>query len=141
MEFLRHWFAGLVAGLGEVDEAAREAILRACGQACADSYTAEMFRHARAPGASTNEFLAALGRVFPEATYELTAPGEIRVCYDFCACDLVKLGLVTSPLLCGCSVHNLRENFEHALGVPVEVTLEASILQGAPHCAFLVRLR
>ena len=140
IEFLKHWFAALVVGLEEVDETAREAILSACGRACAHSYTAEMFCRVRAQSASMDEFLAALGKVFPEAAYELIAPGKIRVRYGFCACDLVKLGLLTSPLLCRCSVHNLRENFERALHGPVEVTLEASILEGAPQCAFLVRL-
>lgn len=140
MEFMKYWFAGLMKGLEGLDEPARESVLRACGQACADSYSAHMFQLARKQSADLDGFLAALCERFPEASYETLAPGILRVRYRFCACDLVKMGLVTSPLICRCSLHNLREDFERALHVPVDVMIEASILQGAPHCAFLVRL-
>ena len=140
MDFMKYWFAGLMAGLDDLDEPAREGVLRACGRACADSYSAEMFQLARRQSADLEGFLAALTQRFPEASYKVLAPGTLRVRYSFCACDLVTMGLVTSPLICCCSLHNLREDFERALGVPADVTLEASILQGAPHCSFLVRL-
>jgi len=137
---MKYWFAGLIKGLERLDEPAQEAVLRTCGEACADSYSAEMFQLARAQSDDLEGFLTALTERFPEASYELLAADRLRVHYRFCACDLVTMGLVTSPLICRCSRHNLREDFERALHVPVEVTLEASILQGAPHCSFLVRL-
>jgi hypothetical protein len=136
--FLTHWFSGLINGLESVAAPARATILRACGQACAASYTAEVFQRAREQSADTEGFLARLAAEFPEATYTLLAPNTIRVCYTHCACDLVRRGWVQSPLLCGCSVYNLKENFERALGMPVEVTLERSILGGASRCVFLI---
>lgn len=138
--FLSYWFSGFVNGLESIDENAREAILQACGRACAQSYTVTVFQEAREQSADMAGFLAALAVKFPEASYEQLTPTTIRVRYAYCACDLVTCGLVESPLLCRCSVHNLRENFQSALGMPVTVTLESSILGGAAECVFLVSL-
>ena len=138
--FLTHWFSGLRNGLECVDEAARKAILRECGKACAASYTAEVFRDARERSTDMEAFLAVLAAKFPEATYARVSQSSIRVRYTRCGCDLVQSGLVKSSWICGCSAYNLQENFEHALGIPASVVLESSILEGAPECAFLVSL-
>lgn len=139
-DFMAYWFAGLVNGLESVGEPAREVILRECGKACAESYTAAVFEDARGQSADMEGFLAALAARFPEATYEQLGSGAIRVRYTRCACDLVTCGLVESPLICRCSAYNLQENFRRAWGVPVSVQLKSSILQGAPECVFLVSL-
>lgn len=138
--FLKYWFSGLVNGLERTDETAREAILRECGKACAASYTAEVFRDAWKQSTDLQSFLNILADRFPEASYELIESGVIRVCYSYCACDLVKWQLVETPLLCRCSMYNLEENFEQALGTQVSVELRASILAGAPQCVFIVFL-
>jgi hypothetical protein len=138
--FLLHWFSGLVKGLESVDQPARRTILRACGKACAASYTAEVFTKAREHSTDMAGFLAVLASKFPGATYEQLTANTIRVRYARCACDLVKCGWVKSPLLCRCSVYNLQENFERAWGIPVSITLESTILEGAPQCAFMVSL-
>ncbi len=138
--FMTYWFSGLMIGLEGVEERARETILRECGKACARSYTAQVFQDARQHSADMDAFLARLGVSFPEAAYERIGPHTIRVSYHRCECDLVTCGLVKSPLLCECSVHNLRENFERALGTPVAVTIESSILRGGSHCVFSVSL-
>lgn len=139
-QFMKFWFSGLISGLEKVDETAREAILQECGKACARSYTAAVFQEARKDSDGMETFLAALGARLPGAAYELINAETIRVRYSRCACDLVETGLVDSPLICRCSAHNLRENFERALEKPVTVTLESSILQGASRCEFLVSL-
>jgi hypothetical protein len=138
--FLKHWFSGVVVGLESIDEAAREAILRECGKACAESYTVEVFRDAWEQSADLQSFLNVLATKFSGASYELLDSGAVRVCYAYCACDLVKWGLMETPLLCRCSVHNLEENFGRALGTRASVELEASILEGAPQCVFIVSL-
>jgi hypothetical protein len=138
--FLAHWISGVIKGLESVDEPARETILRTCGKACAASYTAEIFQDARRQSTDLESFLAALAARFPEAVYERLASGTVRVRYTRCACDLVTSGLVESPLICGCSAYNLQENMTCAWGGPVSVTLERSILEGAPECTFLVSL-
>jgi hypothetical protein len=138
--FLTYWFSGLMDGLKSVGEPARKAILRECGKACAASYTAEVFQDARERSTNMEGFLAVLAARFPEATYEQLTLDTIRVRYSRCACDLVQGGLVKTPLICGCSVYNLQENFERAWGIPVSVVLESSLLEGASQCAFLVSL-
>jgi hypothetical protein len=135
---MTYWFSGLMSGLESVDQPTRKAILRECGKACAESYTAEVFQDARERSTDMEAFLTVLAAKFPEATYEQLASGTIRVCYTRCACDLVKCGLVKSSLICECSAYNLQENLERAWGIPVSVTLATSILQGAPQCVFLV---
>jgi hypothetical protein len=139
-DFLTHWFSGLMNGLESVDEVARKAILRECGKGCAVSYTAEVFQDARERSIDMEAFLAVLAAKLPEATYARLSSSTIRVGYTRCGCDLVQSGLVRSSSICGCSAYSLQENFERALGIPVSVTLESSILEGAPECAFLVSL-
>jgi hypothetical protein len=137
--FLAHWFSGLMNGLESVDPSARETILRACGKACAESYTAGVFEDAWRHSADMETFLAELAIRFPEATYEQLTPHTIRVRYATCECDLVKRGMIKSPVICECSAHNLQENF-CTLGIPVTVTVEGSILRGQTQCTLLVTL-
>ena len=137
-QFMVHWFAGLFDGLSGLDPCAQEAVLGECGRACARSYTARVFRETWQESADLDAFLSRLARHFPEARYERVGPRAVRVRYDRCACDLVRQGLVRSPLLCRCSAHNLEENFRQALGVPVTATLESSILAGETECVFVV---
>ncbi|MBN1260530.1 MAG: hypothetical protein JXB35_07600 [Anaerolineae bacterium] len=138
-QFLAYWFSGFAEGLAALDVASQDCMLRACGRACAASYTSEVFETAWRESGSLGRFLERLAIAFPAVHYEQLAPRTIRVCIERCGCDLVNLGLVTSPLLCACSMHNLRENFAHALGIPVEVVMETTILQGGAQCEFLVR--
>ena len=137
--FLFQWFSGLERGLKRMDDAARSVLLQECGKACADSYTAEQFRQAKAESGDLDDFLHRLAQRFPEAAYKKISANSLNVCYSRCECDLVKRRLVTTPLLCECSMHNLKANFEAALGVPVEVTTESTILRGNLQCAFVVR--
>jgi hypothetical protein len=136
--FLRYWFTGLMQGLGNVDETARAQILQACGQACTDSYTGQVFREVRQQSPDLDSFLQNLQQRFPGARYERTGDNAIKVTYHQCGCDLVRLGLVQSPLFCQCSAANLRANFQQALHIPVSVELKTSILQGKPECLFMV---
>jgi hypothetical protein len=139
-EFLGYWFDGLIQGIGELDDASRRKIWHECGRACAESYTAQVFREARQSSTDTGSFLRNLSLRFPGATYEQIAPKVIRVTYGHCGCDLVRLGLVISPSFCECSAANLRENFRQGLGVPATVTLETSILRGGTQCVLTVSL-
>jgi hypothetical protein len=136
-DFLTYWFAGFADGLAKVDERAREAILGECGKACARSYTAQVFQDARQRSTDLDGFFVYLADRFPGATYERTDARTMRVRYASCECDLVKRGLVTSPMLCACSAHNLKENLEQSLGVPVCVAIESSILRGGTHCVLV----
>lgn len=141
---LRHfftcWFLGWAQGLETLDEASRTQMLRACGKACAASYTLQVFREAKAASSDLNTFMQELSLRFPDAHYEWDGADTIRVTYQTCGCDLVRLGLVNTPLLCECSTENLKENFQAALENPVSVVLESSILRGGAHCILKVTL-
>lgn len=136
--FLRYWFRGFINGMKQVDEKSQEAIFKACGGACAESYTEQVFREARQNSEDLNSFLAQLARRFPGASYESIDEHRIFVRYHKCGCDLVINGWVRSPMLCKCSASNLRQNFEGSLGRPVQVRLVSSILGGAEECSFEV---
>jgi hypothetical protein len=138
--FMTHWFSGLIEGLESVNQESRETILTECGKTCARSYTLQVFQDARQHSTDLDTFLGHLATRFPEAAYERLDAHTIHVTYIRCECDLVKCGLVSSPILCECSARNLQENFYHSLGTPVLVTIEASILGGDPQCVFLVTL-
>ncbi|MBN2090542.1 hypothetical protein JW964_13090 [candidate division KSB1 bacterium] len=138
--FLKYWFSGFIKGLKQIDERSQYTILDACGLACAQSYTLQQFREAKTQSNNLQHFLEILARKFPEASYKYIHPNEIEVCYHECACDLVKFGWIDSPLLCKCSVKNLQQNFEEALGRPVQVELKSSILSAAKTCLFKVVL-
>jgi hypothetical protein len=138
--FLGHWFAGFGNGLAQLSTPERDTMLRACAAACGRSYTIGAFRSAWEETGALEPFLRRLEEVFPDAAWERTGPDTLRVVYRRCGCDLVTQGWVDTPLLCGCSVHNLRENLTAALGPGIEVALESSILGGAERCALRVRL-
>ncbi len=124
------------ASIEELDEAARRGLWRRCGEACAASYTAEVFRWARQESADWPGFLANLARAFPGAQYTWDGADTLQVRYHAaCGCDLVRLGLVTSPALCECTVANLSANLQAALDVPVTVALEGSLLRGDACCS------
>ena len=143
VNFLSYWFSGFAKGLEDMDAPSRTVMLRECGQACARSYTAQVFRECwQRAGGDMARFLAELATRFPGATYTQTADDTIQVRYGgACGCDLVRLGWVTSPALCECSVHNLQANLEAALERPVAVTLQSSPLRGGEACVFEVKLR
>ena len=139
-EFLDYWFTGLMAGIEELDEPSRRKVLHGCGKACAQSYTVQVFREAKQNSTDMDSFLQNLSLRFPEAKYKKDGLNTIKVTYSQCGCDLVRLGLVKSPSFCECTVANLRENFQQALGLSASVVLETSILRGGTHCALTVLL-
>ena len=139
-EFLTYWFAGWMRGMDDLDESSRRNILHECGKACAHSHTVQLFRDAQQNSNSLDGFLENLGQRFPTAQYEQVSPDTIKITYNECGCDLVKLGLINSPTLCECSAANLRENFEQSLGVLVSVRIESSILRGGNQCVLIVSL-
>ncbi len=139
-EFLDYWFAGFSRGLGEVDDASRRKILHACGAACAESYTAGVFREVKRNSPDLDSFLANLSARGSGSNYERLDEDIIRATYHACGCDLVRLGLVKSPALCECSAANLAENLRQALEVPVSAAVETSILRGAKNCVLIARL-
>lgn len=136
--FLDYWFAGFTRGIEALDAPAQKKVLAECGKACGHSYTVHVFREARQNSADVESFLQNLSRRFPGSKYERMSAHTIKATYKTCGCDLVRLGLVTSPVLCECSAANLRENLQQALGISASVTVESSILRGGTQCILIV---
>jgi hypothetical protein len=139
-EFLDYWYAGFMRGLESLDEASRRKVLQECGKACAQSYTVQVFRQARQASPDLDSFLQNLSKSFSASKYERTGPNTLRVTYNHCYCDLVRLGLVQSPALCDCSAANLRENLQQSLGTCASVEIESSILRGGEACVLIATL-
>ena len=135
--FLAYWFAGFSSGIDFLDANSRQKILNECGKACARSYTTAIFKKARENSNDMKELLERLHEYLPDGQFEMLENGSIRATYLRCSCDLVRLGLVGSPNLCECSAANFAENLKNALGVPVSVEIESSILRGAECCVLI----
>ncbi|MBN1303445.1 MAG: hypothetical protein JXA13_03345 [Anaerolineales bacterium] len=138
--FLNYWFAGFSEGLEKLGPGSQDILLRACGQACARSYTARVFKDTWERSKTLKVFLVHLAEKFPESSYEFRDEHTIIVRYSDCACDLFRQGWVKTPVLCKCSQHNLSQNFEQVLGSPVTVRILSSLLEGADHCCFEVKM-
>jgi hypothetical protein len=136
-EFMEYWFAGFMRGMEALDQASQGNVLHECGKACAQSFTVPIFRALKQNSPDLDSFLQDLSQKIPGAKYERIGPNRIEATYNTCACDLVRLGLVQSPMLCECSAANLRENLEHSLGGSASVTIQSSILRGGTHCVLV----
>lgn len=139
-EFFDYWFAGFARGIETLDEPSQRNVLHACGKACAQSYTVQIFREVKQNSADLDSFLQNLSQRGSGSRYERIGSNIIKATYNRCGCDLVRLGLVKSPTLCECSAANLGENLEQSLGVSASVTIESSILRGASQCVLIARL-
>jgi hypothetical protein len=139
-EFFDYWFAGFMEGMAGLDDDSRRQVLSACGKACARSYTVQKFRDVWSHSRDLDSFLQNLSGQGSSSRYERLDTNAIQVTYYTCGCDLVRLGLVKSPVLCECSAANLQENLEQSLGRPVSVRIETSILRGGAQCVLMVTL-
>ena len=141
-KFLDYWFAGFNKSIEQLDDKAREKIFKECGKACSDSYTKQIYIDEYNSSASLKDFLDRLKARFPEVSFKVIKDNEIiELTYNFCACDLVKNGYITSPLMCDCSRQSLLYNWSTVFGEGnVEVKLKQSILEGKPNCKFLIKI-
>jgi len=140
-EFLDYWFAGFVRGMESLDESSQRKVWHECGKACAQSYTIQVFREVKQKSADLDSFFLNLSQRGSGSKYERIGSRTVRVTYNSCGCDLVRLGLIQSPKLCECSAANLRENLEQSLGISASVIVESSILRGAAQCVLMVTLQ
>jgi hypothetical protein len=138
-DFLDHWYAGFIRGVEKSDASSQKKMWEECGKACAESYTAEVFREVWKNSAGVDSFLQNLSRRGSDSAYERIGPDAVRATYGRCGCDLVRLGWANSPALCECSAANLRENLRQALGMTPSVSVESSILRGGSRCVLVAK--
>ena len=134
------WLCNLIRGLEEtVDEDALKTVLEDCGRKCQSQ---SMIQKARAIYEKTRDidtFLAEFGTTYKHLHRESDG---IYIVYPKCYCARVnKIPQGQMPAVyCNCSIGWAKALFEGALGRPVEVKLEKSIIAGNDECRFKVVL-
>jgi predicted ArsR family transcriptional regulator len=134
------WLCNLISGLEEnVDDDTLKEVLENCGRKC---QTQSMIKKAKAiyeKSKDVDTFLAEFGQTYKHLHIE--KDGAYLV-YSKCYCTRVnKIPHGQMPTIyCNCSVGWTKALFEGALGRPVNVTLEKSIIAGDNECRFKVGL-
>ena len=123
---------------GQVDEERLANILENRGRACISANYIKKAKDAAKDAKDTDEFLDNLAR----AVRMLKREGDkVYMVYPKCYCHKIKGFEGDIPgNYCYCSVGWVKEMFEQALGKPVEVKLEASVLRGDEACRLRVLL-
>jgi predicted ArsR family transcriptional regulator len=134
------WIAALIDGLDEhVDEKTRALVLEQCGRQCQSQSFIKKARDIYKKSRNTDDFLEKLGRVYKHLHREGDA---VYIIYPRCYCSQVKKipkGKL-SGTYCNCSRGWAKALFEGALGRPVEVAMEKSMINGDNECRFRVML-
>jgi predicted ArsR family transcriptional regulator len=134
------WITCLITGLNEyVDEKTRNEILEQCGRQCQSQSFIKKARKIYQQSKNTDEFLEKFGQVYKHLHRE---GDKIYIVYPKCYCSQVNkipIGKL-SGTYCNCSVGWAKALFEGALGRPVEVTKEESIIGGDKQCKFRIIL-
>lgn len=134
------WITCLIAGLNEhTDEKTRAAILEQCGRQCQSQSFVKKARGIYQKSKSVDEFLDKLGQIYKHLHRE---GDKVYIIYHKCYCPQVNKiprGKL-SGTYCNCSRGWAKALFEGALGRPIEVIMEQSIISGDKQCKFRVIL-
>jgi len=134
------WIACLVSGLNEyVDEETRIKILEQCGRQCQSQSFIKKAKNIFQKSKNIDEFLDNFEQVYKHLHRE---GNKIYITYPKCYCSQVNKipkGQL-SGTYCNCSRGWAKALFEGALGRPVEVLMEESIINGDKQCKFRVVL-
>jgi len=132
------WISSLIKGLDEhVDEKTRALILEQCGRQCQSQSFIKKAKAIYQKSKGIDEFLEKLSRTYKHLH---TEDDGVYVIYPRCYCGQVKTiprGEL-SGTYCNCSRGWAKALFEGALGRPVEVVLEKSIINGDDECKFRI---
>ena len=122
-----------------VDEKTLARILEQCGRQCQSQSFIKKAKELYEKSESIDDFLEKLGRAYKHLRRE---DGEVYIVYPRCFCSQVNKipkGKL-SGTYCNCSRGWAKALFEGALGRPVEVIMEKSIINGDNECKFRVML-
>jgi predicted hydrocarbon binding protein len=134
------WITNLIDGLDEhVDEKTRALILEKCGRQCQSQSFIKKARDIYQKSKNTSEFLDKLSQVYKHLHRE---EDKVYIVYPKCYCSQVNKipkGEL-SGTYCNCSRGWAKALFEGALGRPVEVRMEKSVINGDTQCKFRIML-
>ncbi|MBY9007415.1 MAG: hypothetical protein KGD63_11725 [Candidatus Lokiarchaeota archaeon] len=74
----------------------------------------------------------------PDTTFQLLSPKTYHVFYSKCGCDLVQEKIITTPLICRCSLLSKKYGLEKVFGIEINVKEEQTIVKGGECCQFLI---
>jgi predicted ArsR family transcriptional regulator len=134
------WITTLMEGLDRnLDEGTIAKILEQCGRQCQTQSFIKKARDLYQKSKSTDEFLDRLAQVNKHLHRE---GGRVYLIYPKCYCSQVNKiprGRL-SGTYCNCSRGWAKALFEGAIGKPVEVIMEKSIINGDDQCKFRIIL-
>lgn len=137
---MERWISCLITGLDElVDEETAIMILEQCGRQCQSQSFIKRAKALYKKSASLEDFLEKLGEEYKNLHRE---GDEVYIIYPKCYCSFVNKipqGKL-SGTYCNCSRGWAKALFEGALGRPVEVIMEESIVNGDEQCKFRIVL-
>jgi predicted ArsR family transcriptional regulator len=122
-----------------VDEKTRAKIREQCGRQCQSQSFIKKAKNIYKKSNDVDEFLDKLGQIYKHLHRK---EDGIYIIYPKCYCSQVNKiprGQL-SVTYCNCSCGWTKALFEGALGRPVEVTMEKSIIKGDDQCKFRVLL-
>ncbi len=124
-----------------LDEPAKKKVFDSLGRECGRQYRAATWEKYRGNLKGFLEYAKGPDGWMAQADY-IEKAGILRITDRFtkCSCPLVKQGL-TSATQCLCTLGWQGETYAQILGKPVEVELEESILRGAKHCTYVIRVK
>ncbi len=123
---------------GQIDEERLASILENRGRACISPTYIKKAKDASKDAKDTDDFLKKLEKAYRMLHRE---GAEVYIVYPQCYCHKIKGFKGDIPdSYCYCSVGWVKEMFEQALGRPVEVRLESSVLRGDKACRLRVLL-
>ena len=137
---MERWIIRLIAGLDKhVDEETRARVLEQCGRQCISQSFIKKARGIHQRSKDMEEFLDKFGEVYEHLRRE---GDNVYIVYPKCYCSFVNKippGDL-SATYCSCSRGWAKALFEGALGRPVEVVLEQSIVRGDGQCKLRIVL-
>jgi predicted hydrocarbon binding protein len=137
---MQKWISSLVTGLDEfADEETAVKILEQCGRQCQSQSFIKRAKALFEKSSNLNDFLENLGKEYKHLHRE---GDNVYIIYPRCYCSFVNKipsGKLSSTY-CNCSRGWAKALYEGALGRPVEVIMEESIVSGDTQCKFRIVL-
>lgn len=142
-EMVKHserWMTWLITAMDEfLDERTKVIVLEQCGRQCQSQSLIKKARKIHEKSENLNEFLDGFGEVYENLHRE---GDKVYIIYPKCYCpnvNKIPQGKL-SATYCNCSRGWAKALFEGALGRPVEVIMEKSIINGDEQCKFHIVL-
>jgi predicted ArsR family transcriptional regulator len=137
---MERWITCLIDALNEhIDAETRAKILEQCGRQCQSQNFVKKARDIYKKSKNIGDFLNKFGEVYKHLHKE---GDNVYIVYPKCYCSFVNRipSEKLSSTYCNCSRGWAKELFEGALGRPVEVAMEKSIVNGDDQCKFRIFL-